>query len=420
MDIMHIGPAGGDGGQPFSHYDIPDDARITVVHIYTEWVVNAIQFDYVRADGTTGGQPVGGMGGEHHTFHLDDDEYLTGISGRCGWYIDSLRLHTNKRVSPVYGGQAGDRDYLFVAPEGYEVFGLFGRSGWYIDALGVSARPRLELQPPEDHEDEGDEWFLPYDEGEPVPVSVVVRRGVLTSAQDLDDLEAEAMAGAIADLEADEGTADAAVYTQILDDVDSHGDVAIVLAVAGEAGTIEPVGDDEDEVAVMVSNVIESDEDLDMLEEEAVEEAVDLFLEQVGGERDEVTVTIYSGVVGDEDSGLTYGAAVALVADAVERAPSRSAGVDRVEKREARPKDLQLVEGIGPKIAALLIDHGIMDLADLAAAPVERIRHILEAGGKRFRLADPTTWPEQAALGASGAMEALKKLQDRLKGGRRE
>lgn len=76
------------------------------------------------------------------------------------------------------------------------------------------------------------------------------------------------------------------------------------------------------------------------------------------------------------------------------------------------------MEGIGPKIAELLIAHDIYDLADLAVAPVERLREILGAAGRRFRLADPGTWPEQARLGASGAWDALTELQNKLKAGR--
>lgn len=423
MDIMRIGPAGGSGGAPFDHYDIPEDARITAVHIHAGWLVYAIHIDYERIDGSASGgmSTIGGAGDEkdveHHTFTLDEDEFLVGISGRSGWYVDSLRLHTNKRVSPKYGGDSGDRDYLFEAPAGYEVFGLFGRAGWYIDALGITARPQLELD--DEHYDDDETWLTPVDEGESIPVRVVVRREVVNSPEELDELEDAALAEAIADLSGDEGTADAAVYTQILEDTDSRGTIAVVMAVAGEAGTVEVVGDERGEVAVMVTDSVESEEDLALLEEEAVEGAVELFMEESGGDRDEVSVTIFSGVTEDEDTGLVYGAAVALVSDPVESAPSRTRAVEVLAKHEARPKDLELVEGIGPKIAGLLIDHGIMDLADLAAAPVERLRAILDAAGKRFRLADPTTWPEQAALGASGAMEAMKELQARLKGGRK-
>jgi hypothetical protein len=86
--------------------------------------------------------------------------------------------------------------------------------------------------------------------------------------------------------------------------------------------------------------------------------------------------------------------------------------------REARPKDLEKVEGIGPKIAALLVANGILDLSDLAAMPAAQIKQILSTNA-RFAIADPTTWPEQAALGASGDWDAMAALQKKLKAGRR-
>ncbi len=76
------------------------------------------------------------------------------------------------------------------------------------------------------------------------------------------------------------------------------------------------------------------------------------------------------------------------------------------------------MEGIGPKIAELLIANGIYDLADLAETSVESVRKILSDAGRRFRLADPGTWQEQAAHGAAGKWDELSELQVRLKAGR--
>jgi predicted flap endonuclease-1-like 5' DNA nuclease len=81
------------------------------------------------------------------------------------------------------------------------------------------------------------------------------------------------------------------------------------------------------------------------------------------------------------------------------------------------PDDLAIVEGIGPKIASLFQAAGITTFAQLAATDVDRLRQILRGAG--IRIADPTTWPEQAALAAAGEWDKLKALQDQLKGGRR-
>lgn len=88
-----------------------------------------------------------------------------------------------------------------------------------------------------------------------------------------------------------------------------------------------------------------------------------------------------------------------------------------VEPAPAKPDDLTIIEGIGPKISALLVRSGIRTYAQLAAADVARLRQILLEVG--YRVNDPTTWPEQGRLAAAGDWDHLKALQDELKGGRR-
>jgi predicted flap endonuclease-1-like 5' DNA nuclease len=84
----------------------------------------------------------------------------------------------------------------------------------------------------------------------------------------------------------------------------------------------------------------------------------------------------------------------------------------------AKPDDLTLIEGIGPKIAGLLQAAGITTFSQLAAADVNQLKQVLTAA-KLDKLANPATWPEQAQLAAAGDREGLQKLQDMLKGGRR-
>ena len=86
--------------------------------------------------------------------------------------------------------------------------------------------------------------------------------------------------------------------------------------------------------------------------------------------------------------------------------------------KPARAKELEKVEGIGPQIAQILIKNGIMDLEDLSRTSVEELKKILKTAGQKYNIADPSTWPEQAALGAKGDWEAMEKLKDKLKGGR--
>ena len=80
--------------------------------------------------------------------------------------------------------------------------------------------------------------------------------------------------------------------------------------------------------------------------------------------------------------------------------------------------DLKRIEGIGPRIEKMLNDDQIFTWAELADAPVERLKGLLRRGGDRYRMHDPKSWPDQARLAAEGRWEELKELQDILQGGR--
>ena len=83
------------------------------------------------------------------------------------------------------------------------------------------------------------------------------------------------------------------------------------------------------------------------------------------------------------------------------------------------PDDLKRIEGIGPKIASVLQAAGISTFAQLADTEVSQLEQILEEADPRLlRLADPSSWPEQAALAAGEESDALEALQATLKRGR--
>lgn len=720
MENLRLGPVGGSGGKPFDDYTIPNDARLTAVHIYTEWVIDALRVDFVRADGQADGRPpLGGLGGAHQVFYLEEDEYLTGISGHCGWYVDAMRFHTNKRVSDLYGGHGGEREYALHAPPGFEIAGFFGQADWYVDALGAILRPlavreeisagaaleaeadaeqlaadeeeafdavaaavaaevaaeaearraagaewrgaaaldlagdaaemageplapgeaaaleaavlqeivaaleeeidaeqqaeldeetfdmavvqlsqsvggtadiealeadtalaaiaaledmspgdeetvdlavetRLDIDPatgsavatvtalaseveelpaenetfrtpPEEWgkpqmgsegatqthmytardksdtygvlpeiyrppaegtgdvevepgrasqagdgvtvggqsptaeapaEEAGETWMELEDASQAIYATVAVRRERVGSPEELEALEETAVAQAIAihrsehqDTDgADEGAVDVSIYSQVAEQDAAGRAVATVMAVVADEGShMEVLGDEPDETAVMVTDTIVDNDDLTALEDEAVEGAISALEEETGQTIEDVEVTLYSGLTEDAATGQTIAAVVAIATavaapqatgepsrPAIDFTPGNTATTVAAAPipdeatysargpaltlgtppREPRSKDLELVEGIGPRIAALLIEHNIYNLADLAVTPVERLRAILAAGGARFRLAEPATWPEQAALGAAGDWAGLTALQTRLKGGR--
>jgi predicted flap endonuclease-1-like 5' DNA nuclease len=85
----------------------------------------------------------------------------------------------------------------------------------------------------------------------------------------------------------------------------------------------------------------------------------------------------------------------------------------------ASDADIEIVEGIGPKIAELLRARGLGSFGALAQASPGTLREILDDHGPAYRVADPSTWPEQARLAADGRWDELRSLQDSLNAGRR-
>jgi hypothetical protein len=138
---------GGPGGNPFQDSYIPSNARVTEVRIASGAFVDSVQLGYVLPDGRTAtGSLNGGTGGTVNTLRLDSDEYIVAISGRYGQNIDSLRIHTNKRTSPLYGGSGGRQDFRVDVPSGNQAVGFIGRSGRYLDAIGlIYARVYLQV-----------------------------------------------------------------------------------------------------------------------------------------------------------------------------------------------------------------------------------------------------------------------------------
>lgn len=82
----------------------------------------------------------------------------------------------------------------------------------------------------------------------------------------------------------------------------------------------------------------------------------------------------------------------------------------------AAPDDLTLIEGIGPKSAAALNQAGITTFAQVAAMTAEQLEQTIKGRGVRL-VGSAASWPQQAALAATGDFAALAELQAKLKGG---
>jgi predicted flap endonuclease-1-like 5' DNA nuclease len=86
------------------------------------------------------------------------------------------------------------------------------------------------------------------------------------------------------------------------------------------------------------------------------------------------------------------------------------------EAREAlgksvRQDDLTLIEGIGPKIVGLFQNFDIHTWKELSEASVAKCQEVLDSGGERYKLHDPSSWPMQARMAYEGKWKELAKWQ---------
>ncbi|WP_212760237.1 helix-hairpin-helix domain-containing protein, partial [Promicromonospora citrea] len=104
--------------------------------------------------------------------------------------------------------------------------------------------------------------------------------------------------------------------------------------------------------------------------------------------------------------------------DEIDGAAAKAAALAEDEARaaEPEPQDLQRIEGIGPKIEAVLQAAGVTTYARLAASSEEELREVLAGGGITFAPA-AATWADQARYLVDGDEAGLEEYQDYLVGG---
>ncbi len=86
--------------------------------------------------------------------------------------------------------------------------------------------------------------------------------------------------------------------------------------------------------------------------------------------------------------------------------------------RRIEQDDLELVEGIGPKIKAQFKKNGLKTWADVAAARPEQLKKVLDEAGERFQSHDPSSWPAQCRMMVENRWEELRKYQRKLSAAR--
>lgn len=82
--------------------------------------------------------------------------------------------------------------------------------------------------------------------------------------------------------------------------------------------------------------------------------------------------------------------------------------------------DLQLIEGIWPKIESHLRSHGVVNYKDIVKQDVFWLEDILEQWWKRLAAHSPATWPDQARLAMEAKWSELEEYQSILNTGRKK
>jgi predicted flap endonuclease-1-like 5' DNA nuclease len=136
----------------------------------------------------------------------------------------------------------------------------------------------------------------------------------------------------------------------------------------------------------------------------------DHLADKMGSRKSEVDLPVVEGTatpVGDaaaDAAHATSETAAAVAEEAKSTAASTAEAVTGAVNAAAEQAtavfdgdNLTKISGIGPKTATVLASAGITTYAQLAAATEGGLREILESAGPRYRLLDPTTWPDQAA-----------------------
>lgn len=211
--------------------------------------------------------------------------------------------------------------------------------------------------------------------------------------------------------------------SMLTDEEDAVAKVEAVIAPIEEtkieeiAEIIEPVATVEEEIVADIPSLTPETivEEPVIAEIPPVEEIIEVVAAELPVIKEEPIVEKIETVV--EENFATTTILSSSVNNYVE---PQSVVEEEVVRRTDTPKadELEIIEGIGPKIAMLLYDSGIFTFRDLAITPVYKIQEILEQAGPQFARHDPSTWTQQAKLAAEGRWNDLEALKFYLVGGR--
>jgi predicted flap endonuclease-1-like 5' DNA nuclease len=97
---------------------------------------------------------------------------------------------------------------------------------------------------------------------------------------------------------------------------------------------------------------------------------------------------------------------------------SASGGNKKSIYRGVKSDNLQIIEGVGPKMESVLKENGVNSHSDLAAQTPDSLQAILGKYGDKYKIIDPTTWAQQAGYAAEEDFDGLIDLQKKLDTGK--
>lgn len=93
-------------------------------------------------------------------------------------------------------------------------------------------------------------------------------------------------------------------------------------------------------------------------------------------------------------------------------------GIPKSSFEKIDKTNLQIIEGIGPKMSEFLHENGIGNWTKLSEWNSEQLNDLLAKAGNRYRIIDPSSWPMQAKMASTGQWDELISFQKHLGGGK--
>ena len=155
---------------------------------------------------------------------------------------------------------------------------------------------------------------------------------------------------------------------------------------------------------------------------DSVSDATATASDKLGDIGSSITETVSDTVssAGDKLSGVGSGIkdSVTNTVDAAgdKLSATGSSVTDTISNAVTSNDNFKKIEGIGPKIEAVLYAAGINTYADLRESDTPTLKAILDTAGSAFKMHDPETWPYQADLAYNEKWDKLKEYQDFLMG----